>query len=92
MHGTRLHDGEFTRRLSGSDPRELSGGEYGRVRRDGGWVWMCNTPNGHHGDLSAHTVTENEDGTITVEPSILVSVGIEQRWHGYLRAGVWTEC
>lgn len=54
--------------------------------------WFCKTPNGHAGNLNAHDVVEHEDGTITVSPSILVSNPQEgQLWHGFLRAGVWSE-
>lgn len=40
-----------------------------------------------HGRLTegTHTVTEHEDGTITVEPSLVFSNG----WHGWLRRGVF---
>ncbi len=41
-------------------------------------------------NLSNHKITEHDDGTITVEPSILVSLkhrGLE--WHGYLERGIW---
>lgn len=57
-------------------------------------VWYCSTPNGHYGNLVAHDVTEHEDGTITVSPSILVTTGRGDRelWHGYLERGVWREC
>lgn len=40
------------------------------------------------GSLVDHTVIEHEDGTITVEPSILSHDG---KYHGYLRRGVWTD-
>ena len=57
--------------------------------------WWCRTPNGHAGNLGNHEVTENEDGTITVEPSILVSTTINgkpiQVYHGWLKNGEWTE-
>jgi hypothetical protein len=42
--------------------------------------------------LSQHSVTEHDDGTITVEPSILVDwprEGAPRRYHGFLRGGVW---
>lgn len=68
--GTRLQDKEFTRRLSDPDMPKVVPGAYGRVLRDDEWVWMCCTPNGLVGDLSAHEVVENLDGTITVNPSI----------------------
>lgn len=75
------------------DTDAFAPGDYGRHPDDG--TWYGRTPNGHLGNLSAHRVTENEDGTITVEPSILVSkrenkVNVEV-WHGYLERGVWRE-
>ena len=65
-------------------------GEYGRDSR-GDWYGM--TPNGHLANLSAHAVMEEDDGTITVHPSILVKApdGTEL-WHGFLRDGVWEPC
>lgn len=41
-----------------------------------------------------HTFTEEDDGTLTVEPSIsnLTSSGEhDDGWHGYLEHGVWRE-
>lgn len=69
----------------------LKPGEYAKHPTAG---WHACTPNGHLGNLSAHDVTEHEDGTITVSPSILVSEapGGRQLWHGYLERGVWREC
>lgn len=53
-------------------------------------MWMTRHPGaGHHGRLhDDHVVTEHEDGTITVEPSILCRTC---GWHGYLERGVWRE-
>lgn len=77
----------------------LQPGEYGKSLVNGRW-YAC-TPNGHLGNLGGHDVTEHDDGTITVFPSILIS---EQRqdergtwtdrelWHGYLERGVWRSC
>lgn len=62
-----------------------------------GEVWMVVTPNQLMGNLSAHTVREHEDGTISVRPgdgssnSILVGHG-EETYHGYIEHGVWSEC
>lgn len=54
--------------------------------------WLCITPNGAFGNLARHDVTEHEDGTITVSPSILVyQAGDLPGWHGYLERGVWRE-
>lgn len=78
------------------DPREgaMQPGDYyyWPARKD----WIAVTPNGHHASLTDHEVTEHEDGTITVSPSILVSTSDEQGapvecWHGYLERGVWRE-
>ena len=53
-------------------------------------LWCVRAPNGDQGSLrpSVHTIVENEDGTITVSPSIQFETG--QRYHGYLKAGVWS--
>jgi hypothetical protein len=48
------------------------------------------TPNGELANLSAHSVVE-KDGAWTVTPSIAVSDPERMRYHGYLRAGVWTD-
>jgi hypothetical protein len=58
-----------------------------------GSTWFAITPNGHLGNLAGHTVTEHEDGTITVSPSILVSTTKNvELWHGFLERGVWRSC
>lgn len=77
----------------------LNPGEYAKGP-DGAW-YAC-TPNGHLANLAAHSVTEHDDGTITVNPSILVSTpraGDGPEWmrhpvlvelfHGFLERGVW---
>jgi hypothetical protein len=69
--------------------QRLKPGEYGKWA-DGTW-YAC-TPNDHGANLSHHDVTEHEDGTITVTPSIFVSNGNVPLWHGYLTRGVWHEC
>ena len=70
----------------------LNAGEYGLIRK----TWYACTPNGHLGNLSDHEVEEHPDGTITVSPSILVTIpnygnsGADKEvWHGYLKAGIW---
>lgn len=88
MQGTRLHkiDGEqdFVYRIF------KTVGAYGTPN---GKDWFCTTPNGMLGNLSGHQVTEHEDGTITVSPSILTQSQHEDKtWHGYLEKGVWREC
>ncbi len=50
------------------------------------------------GSLKNHTVFENEDGTITVSPSILNSTNwgpdkiYHEIFHGYLENGIWRDC
>lgn len=53
--------------------------------------WYGTTPNGLLAGLKNHSVVEHEDGTISVSPSILVSSGEPDAWHGYLERGVWRE-
>lgn len=71
-------------------------GDYCKVERktrDGQhirWVWYVVTPNGLFGNLEKHEVTEHEDGTITVDPSILCDQPGLGEYHGHLVAGVWS--
>jgi hypothetical protein len=52
------------------------------------------------GPWAAHAdkkITEHDDGTITVMPSILCTYakqrpGMPGAWHGFLVGGVWREC
>ena len=67
------------------------GDYYKLVYQDGHITWFANTPTGWLGGLDNHEVVENEDGTITVSPSILVAAAGEKSWHGYLRQGEWSE-
>lgn len=48
--------------------------------------WWGLTPAGV-ANLSAHEITEHDDGTISCKPSILVMS--TTTWHGYLERGVW---
>jgi hypothetical protein len=82
--GKRLPDGEIAQ-------HPFQPGAYGRVPRSGGeWTWYACVPEGGMlANLSAHEVTEHEDGTITAEPSILVHGGEGREWHGYLEHGEW---
>jgi hypothetical protein len=87
MQGNRVYAKE-------GDPLWLKPGEFGVSPRDG--IWYARTPNGLFGNLAEHEVTENQDGTITVSPSILVT-GYDNEsnsditWHGYLENGLWRE-
>lgn len=59
----------------------LPPGSYGR-HPDGSW-WV-RPPGSSSGPLFEHTVVEHEDGTITVDPSIM-----DDDVHGYLIRGEW---
>jgi hypothetical protein len=54
--------------------------------------WAIHPPGGHYGTISpsVHTITEHDDGTVTMSPSILYHAsGTFEGWHGYLEKGVW---
>ena len=56
--------------------------------------WMVYLPGCGAGVLSQHSVTEHEDGTITVHPSILMTghaKGTATQKHGFLERGVWRD-
>lgn len=91
MNGTRVADAQ----PSDSGYALLRPGEYQKLP-DGSWRGC--TPNNEACNLAAHKVTEHEDGTITVAPSILIrllpgdgSAPVEL-WHGWLERGVWRKC
>lgn len=87
MRGTRIADGNF----AGS--AVFVPGNYGRVEvAPDEWEWRGVAPNGMLANLNGHDVTEADDGTISVEPSILVSDGNGASWHGYLDEGAWRAC
>lgn len=80
--GRRLPDGPLAE-------MGFSPGDYGKTP-DG---WYCRDPRGSMGNLNGHEVIEHDDRTITVTQSILIRSGnIATSWHGFLRAGQWTEC
>jgi len=56
--------------------------------------WLLYLPNCGVGNLADHKVTEHEDGTISVTPSIKITghdKGNPSVRHGHLTCGVWTE-
>lgn len=68
----------------------LKEGEYGKHPIDGNWY--ARPPGAGMANLKNHQVTEHEDGTITVSPSILVTWSLAEEkksWHGFLERGVW---
>lgn len=97
MKGRRVADVDNPRE---PHPR-LEPGDYRRTRhpsRPGEWVWECrppgDLPESIQGWLGNHEITEHEDGTITVSPSILIRstwAGERVEWHGYLERGAWRQ-
>jgi hypothetical protein len=78
-------------------PTDRNPGDYGRatnertIGRRTGW-WEVTAPDGSSGSLNPdiHTITEHEDGTITVFPSLDYSKRPQGGWHGWLNRGVFT--
>lgn len=64
-------------------------GSYCKVQEngEGSHTWYIIDPAGNFGAIRTHHVTEHEDGTITVQPSILDPE--PGGWHGWLERGVW---
>lgn len=74
-----------------SKPWDLKPGEYFIQTQPGGarHIW-CMSPNGYGPmHLSTWTLTEHEDGTATVSPSIFCDP--PNGWHGFLQRGEWRE-
>lgn len=75
---------------------EIGPGSYGRINRTVEQVhgftrhlfWQVHAPDGSCCalDPDIHRVTEHDDGTISVFPSIITST-----WHGWLKRGIWTK-
>ena len=65
-------------------------GDYGK---DADGDWWARPPGGDvsMGCLTRHEVTEHDDGTITVSPSIEITQPPKGDWHGYLERGGWRE-
>lgn len=66
----------------------------GRTLNDGRIEWWIVDPKGMIGALNPgrHQVTEHEDGTITVSPSIVSTIPEHGHdYHGWLERGVWRD-
>jgi len=83
-------------RVNGFDdisPDEIS--YYKMVISNADDVWLLHHPKVGLGNLRAHDITEHEDGTITVKPSIHITAqkkGEAVSVHGYLTKGKWRNC
>lgn len=77
---------------------DLKNGEHFPLLNDGEYrkcdgYFFAQAPNGGGlANLRAHQVTEHEDGSITVSPSILIKDGTGKEWHGFLEHGIWRTC
>ena len=86
---------ENGRRVEIADPGALPPRPRGATYWQDDGVWYCCPPgvgDWMFASLVRHDVTEHDDGTITVSPSILLEANTragDLRWHGYLEAGVW---
>ena len=80
MIGKRIYPDEDSNLL-------LSQGDYGQ---DINGEWFARPPNCHTGSLKTHEVIEHDDGTITVNPSIIICNNGNNFYHGYLKHGEWT--
>jgi hypothetical protein len=89
------HTSPFTGRRHDVAPwdESIQPGDYGKWPVDGTdseW-WVCDPlDTWPSGGYISHQVTEHENGTITVSPSILCKVGDIETFHGWLNRGVWT--
>jgi hypothetical protein len=62
--------------------------------KDEDGLWWIYLPKCGAGVLSKHTIQEHDDGTVTVNPSILMTghdKGTAMQRHGYLERGKWRE-
>lgn len=85
--------GETKRRKDWDGEALLEEGEYALNPKDGAWYFAIpGAPRGYAGCLRSHTIEEHEDGTITVSPSVLLTAGDGQQWHGWLTRGIWKPC
>lgn len=75
-------------RRNDAEPWNLEPGDYTVSTGDEPAAWV-RLPNGVGPScLKGWALTEHEDRTITVSPSILDG---ESGWHGFLERGVWRE-
>lgn len=77
-----------TRRPDGTPVNQLQVGEYALCAPKAN-NWLGVAPSGDVANLLRHEVRVNDDGTITVAPSIHVTG--KSDWHGHLTDGVWIE-
>jgi hypothetical protein len=79
---------ESTGRRNDVQLHRMEPGDYGQAAYGDQREWVCRAPNGYGGALRLHTVTEHDDRTITVEPSILIERPGAGRYHFAVVLGV----
>lgn len=97
--GRRIPDGKWWD--DDIHPAPWQPSDYGRERQaghvsgnelvgplDGTWVVLPNGVGPSFLPARMWAITEHEDGTLSLSPSILNSGG----WHGFLERGWWREC
>jgi len=82
IKGRRLPDTDDIDNIIGN----MEKGDYIKCKNS----WWCVLPNGSFCNITTWTITENEDRTITVTPSIN-NLG-ENGWHGFLTNGEFKSC
>jgi hypothetical protein len=95
MPGRRVKVAEREDRAWPPDIRHFKAGDYDIVAKpDGSRELWFRDPKGHVGRTSQHDLTEHDDGTVTVSPSIndTAAYGEDQQpgFHGWLQGGVWS--
>ncbi len=73
------------------EPMDMEIGDYGYFNGH----WWVRAPNGDLCMVDAWTITEHEDTTITMSPSLLIHEPGDKskpKWHGFLNHGEWSEC
>lgn len=83
MMGRRRED--FLSDQPGFRWEDVAPGDYWKTRGD---RWHLIAPSGEHGGADARwSVTEHDDGTITISPSLFFNS--PHGWHGFLERGIW---
>lgn len=87
MQGRRLADGFADQ--EGFSWDQVKPGDY--FQQSPGHWFLC-APSGEHGGCNTTTwsITEHEDGSITVSPSLWFNKDLNG-WHGFLQRGVWRQ-
>lgn len=89
LQGRRLPNGDDRLLVA---PSKAKPGDYGLYQGYTGdkLALFFVLPHGERGHITfpPHELTVNDDGTITISPSILHPA---DGWHGYLERGIWRE-